>query len=68
MLNSTRTAQTWRRSTYVPRQDNKGCETDSPVQRDHSMLTFEANGTLGAQAIVEKLQVSILALNNETRG
>ncbi|KAH7400600.1 hypothetical protein DE146DRAFT_653447 [Phaeosphaeria sp. MPI-PUGE-AT-0046c] len=26
------------------------------LYRDHSMLTFEANGTLGAQAIVEKLQ------------
>lgn len=26
-------------------------------QRDHSMLTFEASGILGAAAIVEKLQV-----------
>jgi hypothetical protein len=65
MLNSTRTAQTWRRSTYVPGQDNKERDTDPPVQRDHSMLTFEANGTLGAQAIVEKLQVRILASDNE---
>ncbi|KAF3038735.1 Nuclear transport factor 2 [Didymella pomorum] len=28
----------------------------SPLYRDHSMLTFEASGILGAAAIVEKLQ------------
>jgi len=29
-------------------------------QRDHSMLTFEASGILGAAAIVEKLQVDMI--------
>ena len=38
------------------------------VQRDHSMLTFEANGTLGAPAIVEKLQVSINGPESEPVG
>ncbi|KAH6616318.1 hypothetical protein C7974DRAFT_401593 [Boeremia exigua] len=28
----------------------------APLYRDHSMLTFEASGILGAPAIVEKLQ------------
>lgn len=35
-------------------------------QRDHSMLTFEASGILGAAAIVEKLQVTIY-LERENR-
>jgi hypothetical protein len=31
------------------------------------MLTFEANGTLGVAAIVEKLQVGIPVCHNEAR-
>lgn len=36
MRNSTRTAQTWRHSTYVPTQDNKGLEA---YTRSHSATT-----------------------------